>query len=239
MIFEFYIFKMNTFVSTISRWAMAGIVHAKFIKEIYGWENIPKEGNFILASNHLSHIDWWMSGYIVTPRKFTFIAQVDQYTGIKKFWRNIFYWYGGIIPINRKSEESKKEAIETAIQMLKKGYCVVIYPEGGRAYDGIIKKFKPGVAILALESGRPVLPAAFHGSNQILPPHGKLKIKKAVIIAIGKPLDFAKEREQAKNLDKNSSEYYTLCDNITCQIETSIKNLLAETQKTQNAKIKV
>ena len=84
---------------------MGKIVRGKLIKQISGWENIPKTGNFIFASNHLSHADWFMAGYVITPRKFTFIGQVDQYTGIKGFFRNLFYWYGGIIPINRKSDE--------------------------------------------------------------------------------------------------------------------------------------
>jgi len=207
---------------------MGGIVRSKLIKRIDGWENIPKAGNFILSSNHLSHADWWMSGYIITPRKFTFIGQVDQYTGWNGFWRNVFYLYGGIIPINRKSDESKKQALAKAVEMLKKGYCVVIYPEGGRAYDGKMKEFKPGVAILYLESAVPVLPVAFKGSNEVLPPHGKLKFKKAIRISIGKSMDFPKEREASALLDKNSREYYDLCDKITKRIEEEVRRLLAE-----------
>ena len=204
---------------------MGKIVRDKLIKQISGWENIPK-GNFILASNHLSHADWFMCGYVITPRKFTFIGQVDQYTGINGFFRNLFYWYGGIIPINRKSDESKKEALAKAIVALKKGYCVVIFPEGGRAYDGIMREFKAGVAIIALGSGAPVLPVAFSGTNQILPPHGKLKFTKAATISIGKPLDFAKEREAADGLGKSSPDYHKLCEDITKVIENNVRELL-------------
>jgi len=108
-------------MAIVSKAILGWPIRKIFIKEITGWENIPKKGNFILASNHLSHMDWFMSGYIVAPRKFTFIAQVDQYTGIKKFWRNIIYLWGGVIPINRKSEESKKKAIENRkFKMFKK-----------------------------------------------------------------------------------------------------------------------
>ncbi len=207
---------------------MGGFVRSRLIKTVKGWENIPARGNFILASNHLSHADWWMSGYIITPRKFTFIGQVDQYTGLKKLWRNIMYFYGGIIPINRKSDESKKQAIATAIKMLGRGYCVVIYPEGGRAYDGAMKEFKSGVGKLHLDSGAPVLPVAFKGSNEILPPHGKLKIKKAVEMNIGKPMDFAKERKAARNLDKDSKEYWDICRDVSKRIEEEVKKLMLE-----------
>jgi len=221
---------MNKFISTISRFLLAGTVRRVLIKEIKGWDNIPQKGNFILASNHLSHMDWFMSGYIATPRKFTFIAQVDQYTGFKKMWRNIIYWYGGIIPINRKSDESKKQAIDTAIKMLKKGYCVVIYPEGGRAYDGVMRDFKSGVGKLYLESGVPVLPVALRGTDELMPPHGNLKFKKTAQISIGKPLNFYKDREKANNLDKESKEYHNLCANIAAKIEREVSDL-AKKQK--------
>jgi 1-acyl-sn-glycerol-3-phosphate acyltransferase len=218
---------MNTFVATLSRMILGKPVRDILIKDINGWENIPK-GNFILASNHLSHMDWFMSGYIITPRKFTFIAQVDQYTGFKKMWRNMMYWYGGIVPINRKSVESKKEAISTAIKMLGHGYCVVIYPEGGRAYDGVMREFKSGVGKLHLDSGVPVLPAAFAGTQELMPPHGKLKFKKTARINIGKPLDFIKEKEIAAKLDKDSQAYYGLCADVSKKIEENVRKLRAE-----------
>jgi len=219
---------MNKFISTLSRMLLGRAVRDMLIKDIKGWENIPRKHNFILASNHLSHMDWFMSGYIITPRKFTFIGQVDQYTGFKKIWRSIMYFYGGVIPINRKSDESKRKAIATAIKLLGKGYCVVIYPEGGRAYDGVMREFKPGVGKMCLDSGVPVLPVALAGTQELLPPHGRLKFKKTARIAIGKPLDFPKERERAAKLGKDSEEYHKLCADVTKKIEARVRQLAKE-----------
>lgn len=216
---------MNKIVSTVSRALLGGAVRNILIKDIKGWDNIPQKSNFILASNHLSHMDWFMSGYIIAPRKFTFIAQVDQYAGFKKLWRNLIYWYGGIIPINRKNEESKKLAIDTAIRMLKNGYCVVIYPEGGRAYNGVMKEFKSGVGKLCLDSGVPILPAAFARTQELMPPHGRLRFRKVARIAVGKPLDFKKEKEMADKLDKNSQEYYQLCAEVAKTVEKEVRCL--------------
>jgi len=221
---------MNKLVSIISRAVLAEPIRRLLIKDINGLGNVPKRGNFILASNHLSHMDWFMSGYIATPRKFTFIAQVDQYTGFKKLWRNIIYLWGGIIPINRKSDESKKKAVETAIKMLKEGYCVVIYPEGGRAYDGVMRDFKPGVGKLHIETGVPVLPIALKGTNELMPPHGRPKFAKVAKVAIGQPAVFPKEYEQAKGLDKDSKEYHNLCANVTAQIERDVRDLAKKLQ---------
>ncbi|MFA5249520.1 MAG: lysophospholipid acyltransferase family protein [Candidatus Paceibacterota bacterium] len=188
-------------------------------------ENIPQKGNFILVSNHLSHADSFMSGYIITPRKFTFLSQIDQYAGFKKILRDLVYLWGGVIPVNRKSNESKKQAIETAIKMLKNGFCLVVYPEGGRAYDGVMREFKFGVGKLHLDSGVPVLPVALRGTRELMPPHGGLKFKKTAEIVIGEPLNFAKEREMARSLDKNSGEYRNLCRNIAKKIEGKVREL--------------
>jgi len=218
---------MNTFVSTLSRMLLGGAVRNLLIKDIKGGNNIPK-GNFILASNHLSHMDWFMSGYITTPRRFTFIAQVDQYAGFKKLWRNIIYFYGGIIPIDRKSDQSKKDAVATAIKMLGRGYCVVIYPEGGRAYDGVMRNFKSGVGKLHLDSGVPVLPMAIEGTQELMPPHGRLKFRKAARINIGKPLIFGPEIAAAGKMDKESFEYRKLCAGVSGRIEDEVRKLLKE-----------
>jgi len=219
---------MNTFVSTLSRVVLGKAVRNLLIKDIKGLDNVPQKGNFILASNHLSHMDWFMSGYITTPRKFTFIAQVDQYSGFKKLTRNLVYWWGGIIPINRKSDESKKLAIATAIKMLKHGYCVVIYPEGGRAYDGKMREFKSGVGKLYLDSGVPVLPAAFKGTQELMPPHGMIKFKKAAQVMIGKPMEFVQERAAAQKMDQDSKEYHHLCSVVAKKIEDRVRQLAKE-----------
>ena len=219
---------MNTVVATISKAILGLPVRYLLIKQIKGWENVPKS-NFILASNHLSHADWFMSGYICAPRKFAFIGQVDQYNkGMNAIWRRLIYWWASTVPIDRKSDESKKQALVQAVEMLKNGYRIIIYPEGGRAYDGVMREFKPGVAILHLESGIPVLPVAFAGTREIMPPHGKIKLKKSVKMTIGAAMDFPQEREEAKNLDKDSREYHKLCAGVAAKIEERVRELSKE-----------
>ncbi len=219
---------MNTIVSTISKLILGAPIRLMLIKEIRGKKNIPADG-FILASNHLSHSDWFMSGYICAPKKFAFIGQVDQYnTGFNAIWRRLIYWWGSTIPIDRKSGESKKQAMERAVKILKDGYRVIIYPEGGRAYDGVMRQFKAGVAILHLESGAPILPVAFSGTREIMPPHGKIKLKKTVRINIGKPLDFSRERQIAAKLDKDSHAYHGLCADVAKKVEDEVRLLADE-----------
>ncbi len=221
---------MNRLLSWFCKIFFEPIVKFLFIKEIKGWENIPKK-NFILVSNHQSHLDWLVQGYVCVPRRFHFIGQTDQYTGLFKIFLYITYFITGVIGINRKKVESKKKAMKQAIEFLKKGDSLIIYPEGGRSYDGKIKKGKHGVARIFLKTGTPILPMAVKGTFELLPPKSKPKmstIKKLIEFNIGKPLYFEKEYEQAKKLNEDSEQYRLLLSKITDIMMGKIITLKAE-----------
>ena len=212
------------------------IISCFFIKEIRGWENIPSpgkdpdypQGNFILAANHQSHLDWISSGRLCVPRKFHFIGQTDLYTGINRILRDLLYAIAGVIRLDRKSDESKVKAMAQGVEVLKKGRILILYPEGTRTRTGEIGKGKWGTAKFFLATGVPILPVAFHGAFELLPPGGKLKIKKAMKINIGKPLYFKEEFEQAKGLDCSSEEYRKILVKIMDTIMGEIASLKAE-----------
>jgi 1-acyl-sn-glycerol-3-phosphate acyltransferase len=216
---------MKKIVSILS-WILLAPLYYSMVKEVKGKENIPKR-NFILASNHSSHLDWFINGYFCTPRRFTFIGQVDKMTGSTAFWRDRLYDYSEVVPMNRKDPESRKQALAEAAERLKRGSILIIYPEGTRTRDGQLHEFKPGVARLHFETGAPILPVALKGTYELMPPGGKLKIKKIVTVTVGKPLDFEKERDIAAELDKNSDEYRKLCLNIAKKAEDNMQELLS------------
>lgn len=221
---------MNRLVSWFCKIFIAPIVKFLFIKRIKGWENIPKT-NFILASNHESHLDWIIDGYICVPRRFHFIGQTDQYGGLIKLFLYIMYFLAGVIRLNRKSKESKKKMYKEAIKSLKMGDCLIIYPEGTRSRTGRIGKGKHGVARMVLESGKPILPMAIKGTFELLPPKSRSKtdkIKRIVEINIGKPLYFNDEYEKAKGLDNDSESYRLLLSEITDKMMDKIISLRLE-----------
>ncbi|MBC7073782.1 1-acyl-sn-glycerol-3-phosphate acyltransferase [Candidatus Parcubacteria bacterium] len=212
---------MSWFCRIFLKW----IVDLIWIKEVKGLENIPKT-NFILASNHQSHWDQVINGYLCVPRKFTYLGQIDKYSGFQGFLRDLFYKIGGVIPIHRYNEESKKQALEECKRRLKKGEILIMYPEGTRSPDGKIHEGKPGIAKLHLETGIPILPVAIKGNFEIMP-IGKIfpKFKKIVKINIGKPMEFKEEIEKAKNLAPESQEYKEICQKITDKVMAQIKDL--------------
>jgi 1-acyl-sn-glycerol-3-phosphate acyltransferase len=218
---------MDKFVSICSRIVLAPLFYS-MVKTVKGGENIPKKGNFILASNHLSHLDWFIDGYFCTPRRFTFIAQIDKMTGKMAMWRNLLYGYAQVIPVDRNDRESKKAAVLRAIQALKDGYILIIYPEGTRSRDGLLQEFKPGIGKLYLESEVPILPVALKGTFDLMPPGKKMKIKKIVEMEVGKPLEFFQEKEAAKKMEKSSDEYFKLCGGIAKKTEEAMRVLLSK-----------
>jgi 1-acyl-sn-glycerol-3-phosphate acyltransferase len=219
---------MNRILSWFCYIFLKPIVKLIWIKEVRGIENIPKR-NFILASNHQSHWDQVTNAYLCVPRRFTYLGQIDKYTGFEGFLRNLLYFVAGVIPIHRYDSESKKRAIKKCIERLKKGDILIMYPEGTRSKDGKIQEGKPGIAKIYLETGVPILPVAIKGNFEIMPVGKKIpKFKKIVKINIGRPLEFKQELEIGKNLNYQSAKYQEICKKITQKVMEEIKRLFEE-----------
>ena len=215
---------MNKIISWFSKVFLSPILQLLFVKEIKGKENLPKR-NFILASNHESHLDQVANGIVCVPRKFNFIGQVDAYAGLSRVVRDILYFFGGVIRLDRKSAESRKQTVEKAIKQLKSGYSLIIYPEGTRTRTGEMAKGKWGIVKLLFATEVPILPVALSGTFELLPPKGKLKFERKIKINIGKPLYFSEEIKKSRNLDKHSEEYKQIMCDITDKIMQKIKEL--------------
>jgi 1-acyl-sn-glycerol-3-phosphate acyltransferase len=219
---------MNKVLSWFCYIFLKPIVKLIWIKEVRGIENIPKT-NFILAANHQSHWDQVITAYLCVPRKFTYLGQIDKYSGFEAFLRNFLYFLAGVIPVHRYDEESKKRAIKECIERLKKGEILIMYPEGTRSKDGKIHEGKPGIAKIYLETGIPILPVAIKGNFEIMPVGKSFpKFKKIVKINVGKPLEFKKELEIGRNLNPQSPEYKEICQRITQRVMEEIKKLFEE-----------
>ena len=215
---------MNRPLSWFSKIFLAPIVKGLLIKSIRGVENIPRS-NFILATNHQSHLDELATAYICVPRRFHFIGQTDSHKGLARLLVHLFYSLTGVIALNRKNEDSRKWVIREATKVLREGDILIIYPEGTRTRTGEMGQGRFGVARIFLETEVPILPAAIKGAFDVLPPGGKLKLEKNIELNVGKPLFFKEELEKARNLDKNSKEYILLLENITNSLMEEIAKL--------------
>ncbi len=218
---------MNKPFSWFCKICLVPIFKKLLIKEIKGKENIP-EGNFILASNHESHLDQIANGIVCVPKKFSYIGQIDTYSGLERVLRDFVYFIAGVIRLDRTSQKSKEKVLKKSVKFLKEGGSLIIYPEGTRTRTGKMGKGKWGVTRLLFKTGVPILPVALDGTFELWPPGGKLKIKKTVKINIGKPLYFARELEAIKGLDTNSKEYKKHLQYVTEETMKEIKKLKQE-----------
>ena len=138
-------------------------------KDWRGQDHVPAEGGVILAANHISHVDpIALADYIVfgTGRIARFLAKSTLFKG-----NNPVGWVmrgAGQIPVHRHTADASL-ALRDAVEALKRGECVAIYPEGTVTRDPgkWPMAARTGVARLALLSGAPVVPVAQWGAQQI------------------------------------------------------------------------
>lgn len=161
--------------------------------KVEGRGNIPKTGAAIVASNHLSFSDSIFLPLVV-PRKITFIAKAEYFTGrgLKGMFSRFFFTGVGAIPVDRTGGRAAHAALETGKRVLAAGELFGIYPEGTRSPDGKLYRGKTGVARLALETGAKVIPAAMMNTGELQPIGKKLPKIGRVHIRIGEPLDFSR-----------------------------------------------
>jgi 1-acyl-sn-glycerol-3-phosphate acyltransferase len=214
--------------SWLNKLSTIPLIKFLFVKDVKGWENIPKR-NFILVSNHQSYLDLYIDAGFCAPKRFHFIGQVDSWKGIPGFFIKTYYKMAGVIPLDRNKQDSRKKVIEKSVEVLKRGEILIMYPEGTRSKNGELQEGKLGVAKIFLKTGVPILPVGIKGTFELMPPHGKLKIKKTARVNIGKPLYFEKEFEDAKSLKEDSEEYLKILKKITSEIMSNIAELIQKT----------
>jgi len=180
--------------------------------EVIGVENIPEKGGVILAPNHPSDMDSFILGASIS-RPLNTMGKVELFSKplIGRFFRML-----GAFPVNRGAIDS--EAIKIAVDRLKKGNVIDIYPEGTVSRDGSLQSPKYGVGLIALMSQVPVVPVAIIGLCKVYPKGSRFPKPHKVKIVFGSPLIF--------------SEYYSNPYNkknrilITEKILEEIKRLL-------------
>jgi 1-acyl-sn-glycerol-3-phosphate acyltransferase len=85
---------------------------------------------------------------------------------------------------------------QRAIDLLLSNKNIGLFPEGGVSRDGKLKEFRRGAALLALKTGRPIVPCAIIGTFQALPFGSRIPKLTTIKLKIGKPVFFAKEFEE-------------------------------------------
>ncbi len=157
------------------------VLHGLYRLRARGKENLPAEGGYVLACNHVSNLDPWPLGLPLWPRRFLrFMAKSELY-----WWPASWVLNGaGAFPVRRG--QADVEAIQTAVRLAREGNVVAMFPEGTRRTKGLVKRHearpRSGAARIALEAGVPLVPAAVKGTE-------RLALLGPLRVAYGAPVD--------------------------------------------------
>ena len=139
-----------------------GLFTAIWGMKVTGLDNVPLQGPLIIAVNHVSLIDPPLMSVALAPRRRPFAVGKKEL-----FEKPILGWWlrnTGNFPLDRQGDATS--AMRSALEVLEKGGCLAIYPEGTRVKPGEKRTPKAGVAFLAARSKAPVVPVRVLGTAE-------------------------------------------------------------------------
>jgi 1-acyl-sn-glycerol-3-phosphate acyltransferase len=165
---------------------------------VHGVEHVPREGPFILVSNHISLLDPMIIGSTaghLTGRLLHFMAKEEV-----RRWP-VIGWLatqGGVYFVRRG--QGDRAAQRLSLDLLARGEPLAVFPEGTRSRDGVLSEPRDGAALLAIRSGAPLLPVAITGTERLFPRGARLPRRSKVTVRVGKPFELS--RQSAGRIDR-------------------------------------
>jgi 1-acyl-sn-glycerol-3-phosphate acyltransferase len=153
---------------------------------VEGMDNIPRTGGAVLASNHISYLDFIIVGAAGLPSK-----RLTRFMAKQEIFHN---WAAG--PLMRGMHHISVDrsagaaSFNTALRALRDGEVVGVFPEATISLSFTVKQLKNGAARLAIDADVPLVPMAVWGGQRIWTKHRKPKLTRhvRVNVAVGEPL---------------------------------------------------
>lgn len=184
---------MSNFIYNVVWGLCRGAFAIAFPHRGYGKENIPKEGGFIVCANHMHAIDpLYICSQLPVKRKIHFLAKKELFES--KFTKWLFTHLFAI-PVDRGAADLS--AIRAALQSVKDGYGVGIFPQGTRSPKNERTPMLSGVAMIAMRADCPIIPCYVDGPYRPF---------KRVNVYFGAPID---RSAFGKRADRNTLEALT------------------------------
>lgn len=185
--------------------------------QISGTEHIPREGGAVLASNHIGYVDFIFNGFAAHPSKrlVRFMAKKEAFEGAVGALMRSFHH----IPVDRSHGE---QSLIDAVDYVRRGEIVGIFPEATISRSFEIKEFKTGAARIAAEGGVPLIPMVVWGTQLLKTKDHPSNLSgrgKTIALHVGAPLypsgddpfaETEKLREAVKALHAKALDDYPL-----------------------------
>lgn len=169
---------------------------------VRGKSNVPRTGGLLVLANHLSDVDPPAVGHAI-PRMMFFMAKSELFS-VRILGRIIRYCRA--FPVKRGKPD--RVALHKAIELLREGNCVVIFPEGELSEDGKPIALQPGASLIIRKSNATVICCGLKGTNRIMP-FGKVIPRPAfggVSAQFGMPKKFPEDVEDKFVMEWINSE---------------------------------
>jgi len=186
---------MRAIVRTAARVVFGSVL------EVEGLEHVPRDGGLLICSNHASTID--------PPLLPAFVPRADTWSMAKSEWferptfsRWVFKRYHAF-PVIRHSPD--RRALNRALEILRDGQVLILYPEGTRVEAGGLRRAEPGAGFLARSSGAAVQPVALVGTRDSLPKGALLPRRRPVAIRFGEPFRIRERRPDGTRVENQEA----------------------------------
>lgn len=172
--------------ATIRLWADWVLKASRVRTQARGVEHLPR-GNFVLCVNHQSNFDALVL-FRHIERHIRFVAKA-QLRKVPLF--GFAVERAGNIFVDRTGSDADRERLKAAVKAVRERVSVVFFAEGTRSDDGVLRPFKKGAAVMALEAQVPLVPAAVAGTHRILQKGTVAIHPHPAALCIGPPIDTA------------------------------------------------
>lgn len=204
MLAEWIIGKFNPDVKSrsslaIVNWAFRVVLFIAGTKVIVvGEENVPKDTAVLYVGNHRSYFDILLT-YVRVPRPTGYISKKEmlKWPLLRQWMKNLHCLF-----LDRENVKEGLKTILAAIDKIKNGISICIFPEGTRNKENdTFLPFHDGSFKIAEKSGAPVVPMTIIGSASIFEDHSPRICKSTVLIHYGEPVLLKElDKEDRKNV---------------------------------------
>ncbi len=156
---------------------------------VEGLEQIDPGASYVFISNHLSYMDTPVALAHI-PVQFRFLAKRGLFQ-IPLLGTHLNR--AGHIPVPREDPRGSVKVMQTAAEKIQqKQISLLIFPEGGRSHDGVLRPFKEGGPYIAIRAGVPVVPIVMLGTREVLPYGSGVVESGSVTLRILQPIETKK-----------------------------------------------
>jgi 1-acyl-sn-glycerol-3-phosphate acyltransferase len=205
---------MRDFVYPPVTWFARGVFAALGLRFAFeGLDRLPESGGVVLASNHVSYLDFAFLGFGTFRRgrltRFMAKESVFRHPVSGPLMRGMHH-----IPVNR---DAGSQAFRDGVAALKAGEVIGVFPEATISRSFMLKEFKPGAARMAQATGTPILPAAVWGGQRIYTkghPKDFTGRGKTITVAFGEPMPLQKRDRPAEVMLELRERMAALLDHV-------------------------